>query len=114
MLDGLSVKQAEALTTRGVSGDALLNAADLAKEILAVGSEITDDGKVVYDVKAAEKAKAEVVTTDGSNSAKTGENTAVTNTNGDNMSVSEEKRDYSFVGDRSKQKSAVVPYRNKK
>ncbi|MBQ8528503.1 MAG: hypothetical protein IJ459_02070 [Clostridia bacterium] len=64
--------------------------------------EANTAAKAVSDVKAAEKAKADVVTADGSNSAKTGENPAVTNTNGDNMSVSEEKRDYSFAGEKAK------------
>ena len=58
VLSVLSEKQAEALVRRGVKGDALLNATDLASEILAVEGEITDDAKaVVYHGTTPENAK---------------------------------------------------------
>ena len=46
-LDSLAKSQAIALTQRGVEGDDLLNAADLAEEIKTVGGEITKDGNAV-------------------------------------------------------------------
>lgn len=53
----LSNKQTAALRGRGITGDAFLNAEDLAKEILSVGGTITKDGKaVLYHGTTAEAA----------------------------------------------------------
>lgn len=50
--------QLENLKKRGISGDALLDANDLAREILDVGGEITKDGKVrVFHATTPENAK---------------------------------------------------------
>ena len=50
--------QLSSLQKRGVTGDSLLNANDLAKEILDVGGEITKDGKVrVFHATTPENAK---------------------------------------------------------
>ena len=46
-LDSLTKSQAISLIKRGVEGDDLLNAADLAEEIKSVGGEITKDGNAV-------------------------------------------------------------------
>ena len=59
----LKKKQVEALESRGVKGDALLDAIDLADEILAVNGEITDDSKaVLYHATSAENAKKIIAT----------------------------------------------------
>ena len=51
-------KQLSSLRKRGITGDALLDANDLAKEILDVGGEITKDGKVrVFHATTPENAK---------------------------------------------------------
>ena len=51
-------KQLSSLRKRGITGDALLDANDLAKEILDVGGEITKDGKVrVFHATTTENAK---------------------------------------------------------
>jgi len=53
----LKNNQIRALENRGVKGDSLLNAIDLAEEILAVNGEITDDGKaIVYHATSLENA----------------------------------------------------------
>ena len=63
MLDNENVsyfdkKQLSSLRKRGITGDALLDANDLAKEILDVGGEITKDGKVrVFHATTPENAK---------------------------------------------------------
>ena len=46
-LDILTKPQALSLIQRGIKGDDLLNASDLAAEIIAVGGKITDDAKAV-------------------------------------------------------------------
>ena len=54
----LSQKQVEALSEREIRGDDLLDAADLAREILAVDGEITADAKaVLYHGTTHENAK---------------------------------------------------------
>ena len=51
-------QQLRVLNSRGVSGDSLLDANDLAREILDVGGEITPEGKVrVYHATSPENAK---------------------------------------------------------
>ena len=51
-------KQLSSLRKRGITGDALLDANDLAKEILDVGGEITKDGKVrVFHATTPENAE---------------------------------------------------------
>ena len=51
-------KQLSSLRKRGITGDALLDANDLAKEILDVGGEITKDGRVrVFHATTPENAK---------------------------------------------------------
>ena len=63
MLDDKNVsyfdkKQLSSLRKRGITGDALLDANDLAKEILDVGGEITKDGRVrVFHATTPENAK---------------------------------------------------------
>ena len=63
MLDNENVsyfdkKQLSSLRKRGITGDALLDANDLAKEILDVGGEITKDGRVrVFHATTPENAK---------------------------------------------------------
>ena len=53
----LKRNQIRAIEARGVKGDSLLNAIDLAEEILAVNGEITDDGKaIVYHATSLENA----------------------------------------------------------
>ena len=50
--------QLSSLQKRGITGDSLLDANDLAKEILDVGGEITKDGKVrVFHATTPENAK---------------------------------------------------------
>ena len=54
----LKRNQTEALESRGVTGDKLLDAIDLADEILSVNGEITDDAKVVvYHATSEESAR---------------------------------------------------------
>lgn len=54
----LKRSQTEALESRGVTGDKLLDAIDLADEILSVNGEITDDAKVVvYHATSEENAR---------------------------------------------------------
>ena len=58
VLDNLSKSQAISLIQRGITGDDLLNAGDLAAEILSVGGEITEDGKaVLYHGTSKENAE---------------------------------------------------------
>lgn len=58
VLSALSLEQAEALSARGIEGDDLLNAADLARDILSVGGKITDDAKaILYHGTTRENAK---------------------------------------------------------
>ena len=53
----LKRNQIRAIEARGVKGDSLLNAIDLAEEILAANGEITDDGKaIVYHATSLENA----------------------------------------------------------
>ena len=57
-LEVLTENQATALIERGITGDNLLNARDLAETILSVGGEITENGEaIVYHGTTAENAK---------------------------------------------------------
>lgn len=54
----LTSEQRDALKKRNVNGDAYLNAADLASDILSVGGEITNDAKaILYHGTTSENAK---------------------------------------------------------
>ena len=57
MLEVLTETQAEALVSRGVKGDDLLNATDLARDILEVGGAIQETMRGV--IKTAQKAGGE-------------------------------------------------------
>lgn len=58
VLSVLTLKQATALSSRNIKGDELLNAVDLASDILSVNGQITDDAKaVLYHGTTHENAK---------------------------------------------------------
>ena len=61
-IEVLTENQATALIERGIIGDDLLNARDLAETILSVGGEITENGEaIVYHGTTAEKAKKSIL-----------------------------------------------------
>lgn len=57
----LKRNQTEALESRGVTGDKLLDAIDLADEILSVNGEITDDAKVVVYHATSEDSARKII-----------------------------------------------------